>query len=203
LSGGVSILPLLLAKTQINEVSMTKVKTEEGVIVEFKMEPVELPYESERQNRPIFEDREFITIIIPGDNNSEVVREVTKNDRERFAREYEAWKKNEAVASSGTPLEELTWLSPSKVRELKAVNVYTLEDLAGLSDTIIQKLGTGGRSFVDKAKAHLRAAEGGAVASELQQQLRDAKADNERLKEQMTELNARFEELAKAKPKAA
>ena len=49
--------------------------------IRFYQEPVQLGYLSEQEGRPVFEDRDFIEIIIPGDMSNIIAREVTENDK--------------------------------------------------------------------------------------------------------------------------
>ena len=73
----------------------------------------------------------------------------------RFPEQYRKFKAGEAQAVSGTPLEELTFLTQAKRYELKALNIYTAEALASLDSQPLKNLGQDGRILKDQASAYL------------------------------------------------
>src|SRR5262245_8597318 len=98
-----------------------------GIFAQFSLEPVEQSFASQQAGRPIFEDREFIRIVIAGDKNSEVYREATQNDKERFHEIYSRFKDGlkDREQIVGTPLKQWTLLKPSQIREFEAINIFT------------------------------------------------------------------------------
>lgn len=163
----------------------------ENVAVKFYIEAVHMPYKSEQAGRPIHEDREFISILVAGDNRSEVVREATEFDKERFAESYRKFKAGlkEDDQLIGSRLSEWPPMSKALVRDFNSVNVFTVEQLASLSDTAVQNFGMGGQEWRSKAKAYLEAAEKGAAAVAFA-------AENERLRADVERLSAQVRELA-------
>jgi hypothetical protein len=82
----------------------------------------------------------------------------------RWPEQYKRFKANEAQAMSGTPLEELPFLTQAKRSELKALNIYTAEALASLDGQPLKLLGMGGRELKTQAEAYLaRATDSAAV----------------------------------------
>ncbi len=152
-------------------------EADKTVIPHFFLDAVHLSYRSEQEGRPIFEDREFVRIIIAGDNKSEHVREVTAEDRERWPEAYRRFKAGLAEREQmvGTPLKEWSALRPAEIRMWEAVNVFTVEQLAALSDHALQTFGMGARETQIKAKAYL------ANAADAAQSTAYA-AENDRLK---------------------
>lgn len=155
--------------------------------VQFFIEPVENPAKTRSEGRPIFDDREFIRIAFPGDNKRELVAPANEmhyvaHERrqmtyaERFAKAYEAFRAGEESFVSGTPLVHVPFLTRSKVAELKALKISSVEQLAGLPDASIKKIGMGGRDLVDQAKAYLDVSKGTAQVAELQRQIEELKA---------------------------
>lgn len=157
-----------------------------GLGIKFFMKPVEHPAKSKAAGRPIFEDREFVSIIFPGDNKREHVapahemhfsshhrRQMTY--AERFQPIYDAWKATGAEAGGGTPLSAVTFLTPARVEELRAARVLTVEQLAGLPDVTIKRLGMGARDLVEQAQAYLKAAEGVSQVAAMQTQIDELK----------------------------
>jgi len=158
-----------------------------ALAVEFFVKAVENPRLSIEEGRPIFEDREFIRIRFPADNKRELVAPANEmhfvsNQRrqmtyaERFANVYHAFKNSEADFVSGTPLSELPVLTEAKRAELRAQNIKTVEQLAGLTDTGLRKIGMGARDLVVAAQAYLDRAKGTSEVAELKRQLEELKA---------------------------
>lgn len=175
--------------------------TDAGLYVEFHMEAVENKQKSEEAGRPIFEDKEYITIRIAGDSKTVRVRPVqtifdvgVPPDAERWPRQYAAFKAQQSQAIEGTPLTEWSLITKSDAMSMKAMNIHTVEMLASLGDNNIDWLG--GRSMRDKAKAWLEQAQGNAGISKLQ-------ADNDSLKNQVEALKNQMAALLDAKPELA
>ncbi|WP_141339703.1 hypothetical protein [Bradyrhizobium sp. USDA 3458] len=130
---------------------------------------------SEKEGRPIFEEKEMVEVRIPGDKLFSWVGEVSDKHRQRWPDVYAAFKRGEERAASGTPLEQ--WPNPSltkaRVAELKSANILSVEELAGVPDSTLPKLGMGARELRDQARAYIDAAKGGAenakMAAELAQ----------------------------------
>lgn len=158
-----------------------------GLAVRFFVEPVEQPNRSREEGRPIFADVEMIEIAFPGDNKRRLVAPAKEmhfdgNTRqsltyaERFAPLYARFKEGIAEAAIGTPLIAATFLTPSKVAELKGVRITTVEQLAALDDPAIRRLGMGTRVLVEQAKSYLSAARDTAQFSAMQREIEELKA---------------------------
>lgn len=140
--------------------------------VEFFNKPVEIPRKSKEQGRPIFEDRAYIRIRFPADSKRELVAPAHEMHyvshakqqmtyAERFKANYDAWMADHAAEFlEGTPLAEATFLTEAKRAELRALNVKTVEQLAGLPQSSMRKLGMGGQALVQQAQDYLKRAEG-------------------------------------------
>jgi hypothetical protein len=126
--------------------------------VMFELRPERDTAASGEQGRPIYKDREWIKIKIPGDRD-EVERPITEHDKARFSKQYDHWKQTGKEAVTGTPLEVWPAITRGQVEELKHFNVRTVEDLAGLSDATTQRF-MGVQSLKQKAAAFIEAANG-------------------------------------------
>jgi hypothetical protein len=168
-----------------------------GIYASFSLEPVEQTFLTEKEGRPIFADKEFVRIFISGDKHTEVYREVTDNDKQRFSQAYKRFKEGAAAREqlTGTPLAQWPYLKPSQIKELEAVNIYTVEQLAALSDTVKQKIGMGSNELVAAARAYLATAENSSAASAFAAENERLKDEVTRLQEQMREMASRFEAL--------
>lgn len=167
-----------------------------GILAEFYIEAVELTFKSEQTGKPEFEDREFIRILVAGDAKNEVRRLAMAEDKQRFAEQYRAFKNGvQDIAQSGTPLSAWPAMTPAVIRTFNAVNIFTVEQLAGVSDTAIQSGPLGLREWALKAKGYLEHASDTAAATRLA-------ADNARKDEQIADLQRQISELARRVPVA-
>jgi hypothetical protein len=66
---------------------------------------------------------------------------------------YDLWIKQQTPADSGTPLENWPQLDVAQVQTLKHVNVYTVEQLAGMPDGFLPNCGLGVQARAIRAKA--------------------------------------------------
>lgn len=74
----------------------------------------------------------------------------------RFGKAYEDWKAGRASADAGTPLEQWALMDVGLVAAFKAANVYTVQQLACLSDGALDtSIRRGGREWRAKAIAWL------------------------------------------------
>lgn len=151
---------------------------------------------SVEEGRPIFDDMEVVEIRFAGDASRvsvfpalEFAGNVTLADgttqamsyAERFPAQYAQFKKGQSQTKSGTPLEELTFLTQSQRASMKALNIYTAETLADLDGPALKTLGMDGRSLKDQARAYLDRAAGASETSRLA-------AENEALRAQLAAL---------------
>jgi hypothetical protein len=149
------------------------------LIVTFENFPVLNEAKSKEANRPIYEDMEVCRIRMGGDRLQAPVFPawaeapgggenaegyiVPMTYAQKYAEQYRKFKAGEVQTKEGTPIEALTFLSAAKVKELKALNIYTAESLASLEGASLKSLGQGGLEWKTKAKAYLDNAAGSAV----------------------------------------
>ncbi len=157
-------------------------------------------FKSLQAGHPVFDDVEKVEIIIPGQNQSIAHAIVNEGHRQRWPQQYAAFKAGLTPAHDGSPLEEWPPLSPAQVANLKALNIHTVEQLAGVSDGDLSRLGMGSRELRDKAGAWLDNAKGGAAVSEALARAERAEAALVSLKENYDDLAARVETLSQNQP---
>ena len=63
------------------------------------------------------------------------------------------------MVASGTALASWSAVGPADVKKFEALNIYTVEHLAEVSDGNLSALGLGGRDARDAARLHLMALE--------------------------------------------
>lgn len=152
-------------------------------------------FKSEQEGRPIFDDIEFVEIISPGQSKSIPIEIVNKEHRERWPAQYEAFKKGLDIALEGTPLEQWPILTPGLVQSFKALNIKTVEHLAGVDDGALQNLGLGAREFRNKARDFLENAKTGAPLERERARADRAEAEVDLLKSQLQDLAGRMSTL--------
>ena len=148
-------------------------------------------FRSEQEGRPVYDDVEKVEIIIPGMTQSIAVERVNEGHKMRWPQHYAAFQKGLEPVHDGTPLEEWPPLSPAQVANLKALQVHTVEQLANITDTAIQKIGMGARDLKAKAGAWLDQAQSGAALSK-------ALAENAQLRAQLDTMKENHDQLAAA-----
>lgn len=168
---------------QVNQADNT------GIFPQFFIEPKEHKAKSLEAGRPIFVDQEYVRIVIAGDSKSSPVHKVNQSHIDRWPDHYRAFKQGHEAPIEGTPLNQWPSISASQAAELKALNIHTVEALAQLPDTGIQRIGMGGRELVKKAVAFLEAAKDTAAAQKYA-------AENERLRNDVEMLQQQIKELA-------
>lgn len=133
---------------------------EATVYPRFFMDAVQDIIASEQQGRPIFREEERVEIIMAGNPYSKPVHRVTQEHKDRWPKEYDAFRKGEEIAVHGTPLEQWSILKRSQVLELKALGFVTVDQLAEMNDHAMQRIPMYGRrlkelagAFIDDARA--------------------------------------------------
>jgi hypothetical protein len=168
-------------------------------IPEFFTDAVHLAFQSQQAGRPLYEDREFVRILIPGDRRSIVVEPVNAEHKARWPRHYEAFKAGREAPLEGTPLSEwpCSLMTPARVKELAFFNIRSIEALAEVSDAALQNLGMGARELRERARTWLEIArKGSAPIERLIARVEELERETERLSRDLLQANA---ELAAAK----
>lgn len=136
--------------------------------------------------REIYRDEEYIEIVIPKQRDV-VHRPVADADRQRWAKKYAEWKAGRDQDSVGTPIDSLTFIPPSIIKELRSERIKTVEALAGLNDESCSRM-FGVREYRDKAKAFLSAAQGQAPLVSLQTKVEELTRQNDALQKQIRDI---------------
>lgn len=153
------------------------------LMVRFYLKPREDKAATLKEGRPIFTDREYVEIRVPGKRDAQVCRPATRRDKSRFPRHYEAFKNRTKEPETGTPLAEWPQINRSQVEMLAFIGIKTVEQLSNASDTnIATKMG--GFGLKQRAKDWL----GSAGTTQLI-------ATNEALKTQVKSLESKVKML--------
>jgi len=170
------------------------------LIVEFENLAIKNEYESQQQNRPIFQEVPYIKIISAGNTKSVVHRRVqldetgnAPSDPQRFPRQWQQFLNKQEQTFDGTPITEWSPLTKSQALELKGINIHTVEHLANVTDAVIDKLGLGGQQLREQARTWLKQADGGKEVSRLTAENTVLKASVDDLKKQVADLASLIE----------
>ena len=132
--------------------------------------------------------------------NSEVVREVTEDDKRRFSERYEAFKKGEEMPLEGTPISQCAFATPADVSACKAERIFTLEQLAETPDERLQRAKLINLKYKSKDFLEARARIG--FVGEMRDQIEALKAQVAVLKEKDGLIDALRSEISELKSNA-
>lgn len=166
--------------------------------VNFFMHPEQDGDLTVKEGRPIFVDKEYIQIMVPGERDI-VVRPAWQKDYERFPQQYLAFKaKKSQDAVSGTPLTVLTFLSKAQVKELEYFNCVTVEQLANMPDSTAQKFMQINK-LKQLAKDYIQAAKETAPLTAMRAEMEEKDNRIEVLERQLSELATTVKALSAEK----
>lgn len=179
-------------------------------LVRFEWKPIEMKSKSLEEGRPIFEQRLFAERRIPGSRDfqpGDIEVDFITNSRgqkvpdplNRIVREYGVELKRFLEMGEkpldGTPLEEWRQITKDRIAVCNWLDIRTIEELASMAgnDTVIQKLGPGGRELAAQADAYLQVRQDSAFAEKLAAEKEMMKRESE-LK--IAQLQAQLEAMA-------
>ena len=152
---------------------MAQATNDNLLAVTFESHPVINDAKSVKMGRPIFDDVEICVIRFVGDNKKvgafpahEAEPNATREKgfpvtyAEHYNTQYMQFKNGLQQTVAGTPLSEAPFLTEGKRRELRALNIHSVEALAALDGPNMKMLGMGGREWKNQAVAFLSAASG-------------------------------------------
>lgn len=165
--------------------------SEDSALVEFVRDAEQNNFKSAQEGRPIFEDKDFVRIMTPGDTRTTIYREANDQDKKRFPKAWGLYERGQEAVTEGTPLAEWAQITASQVRELQHVNVRTIEEFVSVSDSNIQRMGPGYAQLQKRAQQFLEASTENAAATA-------AARENEQLRDQMALMQEQLDALKAA-----
>lgn len=150
---------------------------------------------SAREGRPIYREEERVKVIMPGNALHIPVFKVSQEHIDRWPEQYKAFKEQREPAVDGTPLEEWPILNKAMVAELKHLHIRTVEEMANVSDAVLQRLGMGGRHLKEAALAFLDDAARIALTEEQARRIQQQDAQIATLEGQVENLSQLVERL--------
>lgn len=140
-------------------------------------------------------ESDFVEIIFPGDSRTEMRREVKDSDKVRWPAAWASYEAGEQSKATGYPLEQWRGVDEAMIRELNHKRIYTVEQLASVSDSNLANIGMGARELVAKAKAFIEVMKDTEAATRYAAQFEQMKSENDLLQEQNRELASRLQAL--------
>jgi hypothetical protein len=151
--------------------------------VKFYKKSIKNNFKSKEQDRNVYDDVDYISILIPGDSTTKIERAVKEDDKERFKIIWDRYLAKEDSMQNGTPLEYMANISPAEIDNFKGYQIHTIEQLAGLGEKGIQKIPFS-RKHVDNA---LKFLDGNKYTTKLEERLKEMEAELAKLKEKDNE----------------
>jgi hypothetical protein len=143
---------------------------------------------SAEAGRPIFKEFDFVRIMIPGDNLTEIDTYAQESHKQRFPRQWAHYQNQVAGHQDivGTPLDQWPLITRSQAEELRGLKFHTVESIADCSDQQLQRIGMiagmSPHNFRLKAKAFLNLASDSAEVAQREAELQALRAENDKIK---------------------
>ena len=156
--------------------------------VQFYKKSVKQDIASDEAGRPIFKEFDFVRIMIPGDNLTEIDTYAQESHKARFPRQWAHYQNQVANHQDiiGTPLDQWPQVTRSQADELRGLKFHTVESIADCSDQQLQRIGmVAGMSphnFRLKAKAFLNLANDSAEVANREAELQALREENDKIK---------------------
>lgn len=99
---------------------------------------------------------DFIEITNPGGKDV-FIKQVDENVIKEYTRQYESYKAKQDPQVEGTRLKDIPLLTGRECSQLSDANIFTVEQLAGLSEAGLTAVGMGARNLQKKAADYLKA----------------------------------------------
>jgi hypothetical protein len=156
--------------------------------VQFYKKSLKQDMASDEAGRPIFKEFDFVRIMIPGDNLTEIDTYAQESHKQRFPRQWAHYQNQVANHEDiiGTPIDQWPQVTRSQADELRGLKFHTVESIADCSDQQLQRIGmVAGMSpynFRLKAKAFLNLATDSAEVAQREAELQALRQENDKIK---------------------
>lgn len=164
----------------MNDPNQNLYRGADNTALRFFYRPVKADFLSEQLGRLVYHTALIVEVITPGNNESvpEFMVELkycedapnglggTTREYEpyatRYAEQIKSFKsQNGEFLQEGMPLSQWPQIDVGTVASLRACGIFTVEQLAGVSDGNLHNIGTGGRTLREKAQQYITSREFG------------------------------------------
>ncbi len=178
----------------------TQLKGDDRLVVLFKHLAIKNAAKSDEAGRLVCDDVEVCEIRAGGSRNVAVFpatsvshwsgdqyggEQVQVTYAERFRHQYQQFKAEQAQTISGTPLAAAPFLTEARKAELRAQNLYTVEQLAAIDGAELKNLGPGGRDMKNAALEYIETSRAQAPNLRAAAELEQMRARNALLEEDL------------------
>jgi hypothetical protein len=156
--------------------------------VQFYKKAIKQEDESNEAGRPIFKEFDFVKIMVPGDNLTEIDTYARDSHKARFPKQWAHYQNQTAGHEDiiGTPIEQWPQVTRGQAEELRGLKFPTVESIAFCSDQQLQRIGMAAgmspHNFREKAKAFLNLASDSAEVAQRQEELQALRQENDKIK---------------------
>lgn len=164
-------------------------EADKHLLVRFFTKDVHDKTASAKAGHPVYREKEYIEIRVPGKRDPQACRPATHQDINRFPEHYERFKKRTEEPTEGWPLKEWAQLTKGQVEQFSFLHIKTVEQLANIADSALGDI-KGGLMFKQAAQKALDERNSG---DKLRNEIEELKKQNAELKDSLQLL------LAKAK----
>lgn len=175
--------------------TMASYGDDSAVMATFEDEFVKNEYRSETEGKPAYDHMICISLEYPGNNLNTYKYRFFPHDTghnnqwiHRFPRQWEAFKAQKEQIPDGTPIEMWPPLDKKRVFELKGIKIFTVEQLAALTDATGPNIGLDWRKMRDQANAFLKPEVSQVMISKLTREKEDQEARIRALEAQLSGL---------------
>jgi hypothetical protein len=174
---------------------------DERLHVIFFKKAMQNAFKTQSEGRPIYEDRDFVKIFVPGDTTSIIETYARDDHKARFPRHWAHYQNTQGGnLESGTPLSAWSILSLSQVEELRALKFFTIESIATASDAQLQRIGMiagmAPAAFRERANRFLHAAKDESYLNQQAETAKKLQEENQEMKEKMARMEEMMADLA-------
>lgn len=137
--------------------------------IQFEIRSIENREESQKAGHYVGEDVIYVRVHQPGQTTQvfeakaeswiESKRNANDPHYDHYQRSLENFKKGHEAPVNGTAVKDWPPASPTQVKVLHSLNVFTVEDLADITETAIGKIGPGARALKQKAEQWIAVSE--------------------------------------------
>jgi len=165
------------------------------VLATFSDEYIPNEFQTENQGKVVYDHFIQITLEYPGNNLSNFMYRFRPEEAgssqwpKRFPRQWEAFKNQREQIPDGTPVEHWPPLDKKRVLELKAAKIYTVEQIASLTDMTGPNMGLDWRKLRDLAIAFVKPNEALVQTAKLSKENEDLKNKMEVMERQLSQLS--------------
>lgn len=100
--------------------------------------------------------RPYVLIVSPGQSRSEVRRPANEQDQKEYPAAWAAFLEKKDAPLNGTPIDMLPGMTDDRAKQLKTLHVYTIEQMAQVSDGNLNNIGMGATALRETARAWVK-----------------------------------------------